>query len=553
MTDGVSIQAGMYARVSSDQQSKDQTIASQVEILRQRMSADGVSCPAETQFVDDGYSGSTLVRPSLERLRDVAAAGGLDRLYVHSPDRLARKYIHQVVLLDEFQRCGVEVMFLNHEVDSSPEGTMLLQMQGMVAEYERAKIMERSRRGRLHAARRGSVNVLAAAPFGYRYLCKHDGGGEARYQVDFEQARAVQQMFAWVGRDRLSLTEVCRRLTREGIPSPRGRSHWERTSVWHILRNPAYKGLAAFGKSRVGPLRPRLRPRVGQPEQPRRAVSVYEQPAENWIRIPVPALVDEDLFEAVAEQLAENRRCYRQRKEGARYLLQGLVQCQKCGHAYCGYRLRRREGGEWRIIGGYYRCNGKDAHRFGGEPICDSVQVHLDLLEAAVWEDVRSLLSDPRRIEEEYHRRLEGERAVDRSLGRRALSVQVSRVKTGLNRLIDAYGEGLLEHAEFEPRVKQLKARLAKLTEEARSAAAAEEQVQQLRLAMGQFREFAAQVQDRLDQADWGTRRDILRALVKRVEVGPEEVRIVYRIGETRSTDVARTDSSRHCSKLQRG
>jgi site-specific DNA recombinase len=174
------------------------------------------------------------------------------------------------------------------------------------------------------------------------------------------------------------------------------------------------------------------------------------------------------------------------------------------------------------------------------------------LLEAAVWEDVRSLLSDPRRIEEEYHRRLEGERAADRSLGRRALSVQVSRVKTGLNRLIDAYGEGLLEHAEFEPRVKQLKARLAKLTEEASSAAAAEEQEQQLRLAMGQFREFAAQVQDRLDQADWGTRRDILRALVKRVEVGPEEVRIVYRIGEARSTDVARSDNSRHCSKLQR-
>jgi site-specific DNA recombinase len=123
-------------------------------------------------FVDEGYSGSTLVRPALERLRDVAAAGGLDRLYVHSPDRLARKYAYQVLLVDELRRCGVEIIFLNRQIGTSPEEDLLLQVQGMVAEYERAKILERSRRGKRHGAHGGKVNVLSGAPYGYRYVSK---------------------------------------------------------------------------------------------------------------------------------------------------------------------------------------------------------------------------------------------------------------------------------------------------------------------------------------------------------------------------------------------
>ena len=139
------IQAAFYARVSSDQQAQAQTIQSQTAALRARVQADGVALSAENEFIDDGYSGSTLIRPALERLRDVVAAGGIDRLYVHSPDRLARKYAYQVVLVDELQRAGVEVIFLNHELGRSPEDDLLLQVQGMIAEYERAKILERSR------------------------------------------------------------------------------------------------------------------------------------------------------------------------------------------------------------------------------------------------------------------------------------------------------------------------------------------------------------------------------------------------------------------------
>jgi len=247
----------VYARVSSDQQAEAGTIASQLKELKDRMAKETLKLEKELTFVDDGYSGATLVRPALERLRDVAAAGAIDRVYIHSPDRLARKYAYQVLLIDELQRCGIEVVFLNHQLGQTPEDELLLQVQGMVAEYERAKILERSRRGKLHAARRGSVNVLGGAPYGYRYVSRQEGDGRASYEILLEEARVVRQIFEWVGQDRLSIREVTRRLQRNGIPTRTGKSYWDRTTIWGTLKNPAYKGMAAYGKTRTGPMRPR--------------------------------------------------------------------------------------------------------------------------------------------------------------------------------------------------------------------------------------------------------------------------------------------------------
>ena len=190
----------LYARVSSQRQAGEATIQSQLAALRQRIADDGLHVDGERSFLDEGFSGATLVRPALERLRDLAWSGGLDRLYVHSPDRLARKYVNQMLLLEELAKHGVDVIFLNHDArDDSPEGTLLLQMQGMIAEYERAKILERTRRGRRFAARQGKVSVLAHAPYGYRYVTKHAGDGAARFDVVLPEARVVRELFTWVG------------------------------------------------------------------------------------------------------------------------------------------------------------------------------------------------------------------------------------------------------------------------------------------------------------------------------------------------------------------
>src|ERR1700687_4458702 len=171
----------LYARVSSERQARDNTTASQVTALRERIVADGFLLEPDHSYEDEGYSGSVLSRPALERLRDAIAGGHIERIYVHAPDRLARRYAHQVLLIDEFRRAGAEVVFLNRPIGGTAEDDLLLQVQGVIAEYERAKILERSRRGRRHAARSGSVSALTGAPFGYRYVSRRGGGGGAGF------------------------------------------------------------------------------------------------------------------------------------------------------------------------------------------------------------------------------------------------------------------------------------------------------------------------------------------------------------------------------------
>jgi site-specific DNA recombinase len=165
MTD---VQVALYARVSTEQQVEASTIESQRSELRARIAADGFDLRTVLEFVDEGYRGATLIRPALERLRDVAAAGGMDRLYVHCPDRFARNFAYQVLLWEELTQRGVEVLFLNRALGQTPEDQLLRQVQGVSAEYERAKVLERSRRGKRHAAQAGRVAILCHAPYGYR-------------------------------------------------------------------------------------------------------------------------------------------------------------------------------------------------------------------------------------------------------------------------------------------------------------------------------------------------------------------------------------------------
>ena len=401
------IHAAIYARVSSEQAGRRRTpLPARSRHCRSVSRPMGCALPEAMQFLDEGYSGATLVRPALERLRDVVAAGAIDRLYVHSPDRLARKYAYQVLLVDEFQRTGVEVVFLNRELGRSPEDDLLLQVQGMMAEYERAKIVERHRRGKLHAARAGVVNVLSGAPYGYRYIDKHEGEARPAMRVVPDEARVVRQVFDWVGRERLTIGEVCRRLTQAGEATRTGKTVWDRSVVWGILHNPAYKGAAAFGKTRQGPLRPRLRAQRSRPLQPRRAVSVRGCAApRSGSPLRSRPWWTPTLFAAVQEQLQENRRHARQSRRGARYLLQGLVQCHHCGYAFYGKPISRKAAkGQTRTYA-YYRCLG---HRclplWGRARLSQSAGPHGSLGPGGVAGSVCAA-AHPERLAEEYRRR----------------------------------------------------------------------------------------------------------------------------------------------------
>jgi site-specific DNA recombinase len=518
------IRAALYARVSSERQADELTIHSQVAALRQRISADGHKVEPELCFLDEGFSGSTVQRPALERLRDLAYSGVIDRLYVLSPDRLARKYAYQVVLMEEFTKQEVEVVFLNDVAGlASPEGNLLLQMQGMIAEYERAKILERTRRGRRYAARQGKVSALAHAPFGYRYVLKHEAGGEARYEVLAEESQRVQAMFTWVGVEGLSLAEVSRRLRQQGVPTPRGLTCWDRATLRGILVNPAYQGTAKWGKTRLFPRKNERRAMRGAPLTPRSEKIAVPTPSAEQEEIAVPALVSAELFAATAERLEENRRRYREQKKGAEFLLSGLMVCGRCNSAYCGRRHRLKSAAEYV----YYRCIGTDPYRHDGNRICTNASVN-GRIEKAVWSDLCSLLREPERLQQEFEERLNRPPHEDAEATRLEQSIVQHKRRTA--RLIDAYENGWLDKADFEPRIRSAKERLAR--DEAALKAHQKDSIneQELRLVIGQFDAFAAQMSANLEHADFATKRQLLRLLIKRIEVTDQDVRIIYKV-----------------------
>ncbi len=484
------IRTAFYARVSGEQQAAAHTIESQIAALSERAVSDGTPVPPERQFVDDGFSGATLIRPALDRLRDLVSVGAIDRIYVHSPDRLARNYAYQVLLLDEWRRRGVEVVFLNRPLGQSPEDDLLLQVQGIVAEYERAKIMERSRRGKKHAAQSGALNVMSGAPFGYRYVSVREGGGQARFEPVAEQARVVQQIFSWIGRDRCSLAEVCRRLQKTGTPTATGRRIWSREAVWHVLQNPAYQGQAAYGKTHMMPRgkKSRLRAARGRPSQPRRSNAPAPTDPKEWVFVPVPALVDEALFRAARAQLEENRSRARQGRRRPGYLLQGLICCAKCGYAYYGKTIRQLGAGRQMRDFVYYRCSGSDGYRFGGERICSNSQVQGAFLEATVWREISSLLMNPERIELE-HRESSTVGALLDNL--EILKSQRTKLQHAVERLIDSFTEGLIEKAQFTSRMDRTKRRIADLDVKIVEDAGNVDQREHLRLATTRLRELA--------------------------------------------------------------
>ena len=242
--------AAIYARVSSARQKKDETIGSQTAALREHAAAAGLAVPEEWVFEDDGHSGATLARPALERLRDLVAGVGVEVVICYSPDRLARKFAYQALLIEEFARAGTRVEFVKGPRGDSPEDQLMVQFQGMFAEYEKAQIMERYRRGKAHRAKTGSVNVLSGAPYGYRYLRKTPHA-PAGYEIVAHEAALVREVFRRYTDEGDSIADLARWLTDRGAPTRTGKTRWDRTVVWAMLRNPAYAGQAVYGKTKA--------------------------------------------------------------------------------------------------------------------------------------------------------------------------------------------------------------------------------------------------------------------------------------------------------------
>jgi site-specific DNA recombinase len=523
----------IYARVSSDKQREEHTIASQTAALRVFAQEQGFSVPDEWVIEDEGYSGATLVRPGLERVRDLVAEGQVDAVLVHSPDRLSRKYAYQVLLLEEFARNNVQTMFVKAPQTATPEDQLLLQFQGMIAEYERAQILERSRRGKRHRALQGVVNVLCGAPYGYRYIRKSEHA-PASYSIIDSEASVVRMVYELYTAKGLSIGAITRSLNAQAIPTRKQISRWERSTVWAMLRNPAYKGTACFNKTTTTPRQRVTRPLRMRGGPASRNSAHHERPRNEWIEIPVPAIITEETFALAAERLQANKD-QAPRRTITPSVVQGLVTCRKCGYSL--YRTATRTSAR-KIY--YYRCFGSDRWRQLTGPLCDSKPVRQEVLDEVVWREVLKLLESPRLIEEELQRRLATARNVGPGKRRQEiLQRDLVRVQSSMERLMTAYQEDLLSldglrrrMPDVRKREQAIRTELNAIENELADPAA------YLRLAQT-VTGFLARLHVTAKTLDVSDRQRIVRLLVKEIIVADDAIIIRHSIPGPSSTSPA--------------
>ena len=525
--------AAIYARVSSARQKKDETIASQTAALRAHADRLGLCVPDEWVFEDEGRSGATLVRPALERLRDLIAGIGIDVVLCYSPDRLARKFAYQALLLEEFTRAGTRVEFIKGPRGDTPEDQLLVQFQGMFAEYEKAQIMERYRRGKAHRAKAGSINVLGGAPFGYRYIRKSDHAGAA-YEIIEHEAALVAEMFRRYADEGASIAELARWLTDSGTPTRTGKHRWDRSVIWGMLRNPAYAGTAnpayagtaVFGKTMVIPETPGLN-RVArlQGRSTPKASKTVERPREQWTQIPVPAIIDTGTFERVAHRLADNKR-FATRNSKVPWLLQGLAACSICGYGY--YRTSTRTTNK-KIY--YYRCLGSDDYRYEGGRVCTNKPVRADYLDTVVWDHITTMLADPQLIRAEIDKRLVAAKTSDPAVAqRKRLEPALAKARSGIASMIEAFGEQLITIDEMRARMPDLRARETNLRNQIQALDTQLADRDSYLALAADLEGFLTQLHRKAKASTVEERQRVLRLLVKDVLVGPDKITIRHRI-----------------------
>jgi site-specific DNA recombinase len=516
----------LYARVSSEAQAQQGTIESQLAAVQAFATAHNIQVDPDLIFADNGVSGTTLARPRLDALRDKAVAGEIEQVLLLSPDRLARKYAHQLMLVEEFKKLGVEIVFANRQIAASPEDQLLLQMQGVIAEYEREKIVERHRRGKLHKAQQGQVCVLSGAPYGYVYL-RATEQEEARYQIHETETAVVRRIFDMLCEQCLSLSAIARQLTAEKILTRHDIGRGERSVVWAILRNPAYCGQAAYRKTQsVERVRPTklAHDRSFYPKHVHS--SSRDRPQAEWITIPVPAIITQKRFEQARQRLEENKRFSPRNNKKHEYLLSGLLRCQQCGYALYG---KPTSTSKYQRC--YYRCAGQDGYRWKDGRVCQAHPVRVEALDELVWEQTCRLLAQPEQVLQEYTRRTR--KKPQQQLAAKELLAQkrreIKQQETEKGRLLDLYQAGHLEPAELEPRLKSLRTKLKKLHDECAQVEQAEKEEHHRLQLIEQFTVFTQRMSQNLSQLSFEERKQIVRLLVEEVFVNTTTGEITVR------------------------
>jgi site-specific DNA recombinase len=501
----------LYARVSTAQQERQGTIESQLAALAAYAAAHDLTIAPEHRYVDEGVSGARLDRPGLDRLRDAAWRGELARVLILAPDRLARHYAYQYVVIEELERAGCAVIFVTGPAGTSPEERLVREVHGLFAEFERAAFRERGRRGKLHAARTGGFFTGVGA-YGYTYLPSDGRGGTG--VVNAAEAAVVRQVFAWLIEDHLSVAAIARRLTEQGVPTRHGGPAWSPATVHRIVTSRRYTGEHHSNRTELAPEDPGARYRRPTKEPRRRP-----RPAGEWIRVPWPAIIDAETFAMAERQLQLNRE-RSPRKMRHRYLLSGLLVCGGCG---------RRLGGHAGVASGRYECT----RRRSDEPPerrCRLRAVCQRDIEPVVWEHVRALLDRPELILAYLREQQAGEGPALTEAQRELKRAERQRATLAREeqRLLDAYQVGALELDELTARRQRLRDAGQRL--DARAELVGRQVVQAHRAATlaETVTSFCERIRAQLATPTFEVKQKVLRLVVERIVVTDDQIVIEH-------------------------
>ena len=521
--------AAAYVRVSSESQRRQQTIESQLEAVLTSARERGWTIAPELIFTDNGYSGASLDRPGLDAVRDQVAQGALAYVLALSPDRVSRKFAYQVLLQEEFERYDTKLVFVEAPEEATPQQVLLRQILSVLSEYERAQMAERSRRGKIYRARQGSLNMISRPPYGYDLIRKTETCG-AQLVINAAEAAVVRLIFSLYIQKGGTMTTVTRKLRALGYV-PRHGKHWSISTVAVILRNEAYIGRAAYQKTMSTGRRAR-RNRIGRSKKGavRRLNGRTTRPREEWIILPVPAIVDEQTFQRAQAQRKTNRR-FSPRNTRTPSLLQGLCVCAQCGYAMSRHAPKGRRNH-------YYRCLGTNSWHFPDGAVCDNPYANVQDLDEAVWNAVMEVLKSPDLIQNEIRRRIQAAR--DQGPAQRRmdeLQKERTQCEAKSRRLIDAYQESLLSLDALRTRTGPLRTRQRAIESELKTLQAQElDRSTTLTLAHS-VQQFLARMSEGEKALSITERQQLIRLLVSEVRVGKTDVTVCHCIPLTPSAD----------------
>ncbi len=442
----------VYARVSTARQEEDGTIETQLSAVREFAAKNGYAIVRE--YIDNGWSGDSLARPQLDELRQDAKEKIWDAVLMYDPDRLARRYSYQELVMDELKETGVEILFVTISSPKNSEDKILYGVRGLFAEYERAKISERFRLGKLRKVREGHV-LVSEAPYGYDYIPRKDNI-HGHYLINEEETKTVRMIFNFVVNEGLTLRGIVRRLQELGIkPRKSKRGVWNTSTLCNLLRNEAYIGDAHYGASyAVVPENPTNTEKYRKIKKTSRKIKSRDE----WIMIPVPAIIDRELFMRAQQQMKDNFALSKRSRKND-YLLSGRLWCS------CGAR-RTGEGSQ---NGKYlsYRC-GNRVNRFPLPATCEERGVNVAIADKIVWDRLLRFMTSPELLLKASQKRINKreDKVEESSVVVDETRKEIAGLKEERDRYTKLYGRGIITINELEEHVTPVRDRIALLEDQ---------------------------------------------------------------------------------------